>query len=59
VIEPLVLPEWPVLPEDPEPDQIKSWYVAMQDTVKEWIDVLLQRNDYLEDVIDAYREPPE
>lgn len=34
VLEAITLPPWPVLADNPTPDEIKEWYIAMQATVK-------------------------
>lgn len=55
-LPPLVLPDWPVLPDDPTPEQVKAWYVEMVRVVHVRIDMLRQRVDTLDEMLDAYRQ---
>ena len=53
----LTLPALPVLPDAATDAQRKQWYVDMVQTVNVRIDILRERVDALNAMIEAYREP--
>jgi hypothetical protein len=57
-LPPLVLPPWPVLPDNPTSEEIKTWYIDMATTVKAWISILSDRSETLDGMLDAYRKAP-
>ena len=49
---------WPALAGDATSDQIKAWYVDMAATARARIDILRERVDALDTLLEAYRAPP-
>jgi len=56
-VPPLLLPGFPVLQDAATESETKAWYAEMVSVVEQTRDLLLQRIDLLEEMLDRYRNP--
>ena len=54
-LPPLVLPPWPVLADDATPEEAKTWYVDMVETINARTSILNDRIEALEKLLASYK----
>ncbi len=57
-LPPLLLPQWPVLQENPTADEIKTWYVDMVGTYRARSALKDERIKALGEILASYGDPP-
>jgi hypothetical protein len=55
-LPPLTLPAFPPVPQELEDEDLKSWYAEMVAVVKARHQILLDRIEYLEEILEEYRQ---